>query len=369
MTDDRNNIKGNLMKVLTHELVHSVTAEILNYHPSWSKIKGFNEAQTEFATNTWNLYLQCKEQLKGTEWYGLTNAKEFIAEALTNREFQIVLSKIKIDKKENAFKRFINYITNLFNKVFKAQGIELKNSALEEIMSISQEYFNAANKDLRGGIDDYTGSSDYFDKAPTSKKEDLKKQREEEAKKKLEEAIESAKAERPVSPLDAIDPNSVPIDTLSNAFPNVSERIAAVSFVSDYFSLVLGKTLNDFKQSLIDNEETYRESLGDEVYDRISAGLNKGTEAQQRLFLLGLNVGSKPLPLQIFDNIKSLIDDFKNTEDIEQLVYNYFLNKEDDSINTDSYLGREFYYEAQQRGWNYKNIKEKEKEKKCFLLV
>ena len=163
MTDDRNNIKGNLMKVLTHELVHSVTAEILNYHPSWSKIKGFNEAQTEFATNTWNLYLQCKEQLKGTEWYGLTNAKEFIAEALTNREFQIVLSKIKIDKKENAFKRFINYITNLFNKVFKAQGIELKNSALEEIMSISQEYFNAANKDLRGGIDDYTGSSDYFD--------------------------------------------------------------------------------------------------------------------------------------------------------------------------------------------------------------
>lgn len=494
MTDDRNNIKGNLMKVLTHELVHSVTAEILNYHPSWSKIKGFNEAQTEFTTNTWNLYLQCKEQLKGTEWYGLTNAKEFIAEALTNREFQIVLSKIKIDKKENAFKRFINYITNLFNKVFKAQGIELKNSALEEIMSISQEYFNAANKDLRGGIDDYTGSSDYFDKAPTSnpfnitkinedkrkqyaedsgisihhiesptdqdmedyspteivivtkkgnriqvapgagfqdlskeskttdirsiiginyllenyllanpsevkkfggsvlsssakdlygnnydaskdhfqqnyvsyivkksalRKEDLKKQREEEAKKKLEEAIESAKAERPVSPLDAIDPNSVPIDTLSNAFPNVSERIAAVSFVSDYFSLVLGKTLNDFKQSLIDNEEAYRESLGDEVYDRISAGLNKGTEAQQRLFLLGLNVGSKPLPLQIFDNIKSLIDDFKNTEDIEQLVYNYFLNKEDDSINTDSYLGREFYYEAQQRGWNYKNIKEK----------
>ena len=150
------------MKILTHELVHAVTAEILNYHPSWAKIKNFNEAQTEFSNNVWNLYLQCKEQLKGTKWYGLTNAKEFIAVALTDRDFQIELSKIKLDKNENAFKRFINYLTNLFNKVFKAQGIDIKNSALEEIISISQEYFNSANKNLRGGIYDYTGTRDYY---------------------------------------------------------------------------------------------------------------------------------------------------------------------------------------------------------------
>ena len=163
MTDNKDNIKENLMKILTHELVHAVTAEILNYHPSWAKIKNFNEAQTEFSNNVWNLYLQCKEQLKGTKWYGLTNAKEFIAVALTDRDFQIELSKIKLDKNENAFKRFINYLTDLFNKVFKAQGIDIKNSALEEIISISQEYFNSANKNLRGGIYDYTGTRDYYD--------------------------------------------------------------------------------------------------------------------------------------------------------------------------------------------------------------
>ena len=163
MTDNKDNIKENLMKILTHELVHAVTAEILNYHPSWAKIKNFNEAQTEFSNNVWNLYLQCKEQLKGTKWYGLTNAKEFIAVALTDRDFQIELSKIKLDKNENAFKRFINYLTNLFNKVFKAQGIDIRNSALEEIISISQEYFNSANKNLRGGIYDYTGTRDYYD--------------------------------------------------------------------------------------------------------------------------------------------------------------------------------------------------------------
>ena len=162
MTDDKANVKGNLMKILTHELIHAVTAEILNYHPTWAKIRGFDKAQTEFTTKTWNLYLQCKEQLKGTEWYGLTNAKEFVAVALTDRAFQVELSKIKLDKKENAFKRFINYLTNLFNKMFKAQGIDIKNSALEEIISISQEYFNSANKNLRGGIYDYKSSSDYF---------------------------------------------------------------------------------------------------------------------------------------------------------------------------------------------------------------
>ena len=162
MTDDKANIKGNIMKIVTHELIHAVTAEILESHPSWAKIKGFNEAQTEFVNKTWDLYLQCKEQLKGTKWYGLKNAKEFVAVALTDRDFQIALSEIKV-KEKSAFKRFINYLTNLFNKIFEAQGINIKDSALEEIISISQEYFNYANKDLRGGIYDYSKSAnDYF---------------------------------------------------------------------------------------------------------------------------------------------------------------------------------------------------------------
>ena len=162
MTDDRVSAKGNVMKILTHELIHALTAEILETHPSWAKLRGFDKAQTEFTTKTWDLYLQCKEQLKGTKWYGLKNTKEFVATALTERDFQVELSKIKLDKKENAFKRFINYITNLFNKVFESQNIDIKNSVLEEIISISQEYFDYANKGLNKGIDDYENSSDYF---------------------------------------------------------------------------------------------------------------------------------------------------------------------------------------------------------------
>lgn len=162
MTDDKANIKGNIMKIVTHELIHAVTAEILESHPSWAKVRGFDKAQTEFTTKTWNLYLQCKDQLKGTRWYGLKNAKEFIAVALTDRNFQVALSKIKVREK-SAFKRFINYITNLFNKIFEAQGINIKDSVLEEVISISQEYFDYANKGINKGIDDYLNTSDYYE--------------------------------------------------------------------------------------------------------------------------------------------------------------------------------------------------------------
>lgn len=640
MTDNKDNIKENLMKILTHELVHAVTAEILNYHPSWAKIKNFNEAQTEFSNNVWNLYLQCKEQLKGTKWYGLTNAKEFIAVALTDRDFQIELSKIKLDKNENAFKRFINYLTDLFNKVFKAQGIDIKNSALEEIISISQEYFNSANKNLRGGIYDYTGTRDYYDnaeagkntikesvyskqlikvlqnlidkikdsnikeakaaqnlyewtikaqqaildaiekgerkdddlsldkvqeqlnnliqktpenlakgaikaakemgkdwgknteqkttvsqaraladilnnstkgvkknttsvtkiisggqtgvdtiglqvakelgietggKAPkgflrekgidnediasygleeitdeeqadytkrTDKKdpytgrtelnvrnsdgtvyfnvgsdtagliatrrsaeewnkpfienptaEELRQwikdnniktlnvagnrgsklsknnkvaetirealtgkittTTEQETKKKssksLKETIESAQAKRPT--FDSIEIGKIQKRLLSIYFPNVTERIAATDFITNYFSLILDNTVSDFKESLNTNEEDYRDSLGDEEYERVYKGLFRGTPAQQRIFALSLTLGGKALPLQIFDRIKNLIDSFVETEDIHKLVYDWYLN-EDNSIKLESFLGNEFSWEAAQNGWD-----------------
>jgi hypothetical protein len=162
MTKDRGRAKNITMQILTHELIHAVTAEILESHPSWAKQRGFDKAQTKFNTEIWNLYKQCEEQLKDTGWYGLLNAKEFVAEALTNKQFQIELSKIKVGK-ETAYKKFINYITKLFNTIFKKQGINIENSALEKIISISEKYFKYANKGINKGIDDYNLEQDSYE--------------------------------------------------------------------------------------------------------------------------------------------------------------------------------------------------------------
>lgn len=149
----KDEIKGRIRRIITHELVHAVTAEVLDTHPSFAKEAGFDKAQTEFNEKVWKLYENCKEQLKETEWYGLKDVKEFIAEALTNRDFQIELSKIEIKKKKkNIFQTFVNYITDLFNKIFKAQGISINNTALEEAITISEEYFEYANKNINKEI-------------------------------------------------------------------------------------------------------------------------------------------------------------------------------------------------------------------------
>ena len=73
-------------------------------------------------------------------------------------------------------------------------------------------------------------------------------------------------------------------------------------------------------------------------------GLFRGTPAQQRIFALSLTLGDKALPLQIFDRIKNLIDSFIETEDIYELVYDWYLN-EDNSIKLESFLGNEFSWE------------------------
>ena len=182
-------------------------------------------------------------------------------------------------------------------------------------------------------------------KTTTTEQETEKKK----SSKSLKETIESAQAKRPV--FDSIEVGKIQKRLLSIYFPNVTERIAATDFITNYFSLILDNTVSDFKESLNANEKDYRDSLGDEEYERVYKGLFRGTPAQQRIFALSLTLGGKALPLQIFDRIKNLIDSFVETEDIHKLVYDWYLN-EDNSIKLESFLGNEFSWEAAQNGWD-----------------
>lgn len=139
--------KDRVLHIVTHELVHAVTAEILTPNSKIIASGSLTKAQIEFIDQVNQLYKECRKALKGTEWYGLTNVNEFIAEALTNRNFQEVLKDIKVEEK-SAFKKFINLLTKIFNKIFKSSGTRINNTALEEVLNISQEYFKYANRGL-----------------------------------------------------------------------------------------------------------------------------------------------------------------------------------------------------------------------------
>lgn len=219
---------------------------------------------------------------------------------------------------------------------------------------------NNVAKTLRDAL---TGNIDDTDYSEKKKKETARKRK---------EVRESLKAERPVSEEDTVKNNNIVRDILDVTFPNVTERLAAISFITDYFSIQLDNTIRDLKNELTNFENDVRKAYGNEVYESLVRGVSKGTQAQQRLFVLGLtlNKSKGPVPIQIFNNIKEIINDFKaakgDEDAIKDLVYTYYLEKVpiDDNgnyeirIRTDTLLGESFSWEMNQKGLDETNVKD-----------
>ena len=163
MTFDKKHGREQIMRIFTHELIHSITASILESHPSWSKTRGFDAAQTKFNKEINDLYNQAKEALGQERIYGLKNAKEFISEALTNPKFQNRLAQIKSkNSSKNIFQRIVDSLVNLFNTLFKKKGININNTLLEDVLRVSQDYFNYAKEGLNKDIDNFSSKNDAF---------------------------------------------------------------------------------------------------------------------------------------------------------------------------------------------------------------
>lgn len=201
---------------------------------------------------------------------------------------------------------------------------------------------------------------------------DYSEKKKKETARKRKEVRESLKAERPVSEEDTVKNNNIVRDILDVTFPNVTERLAAISFITDYFSIQLDNTIRDLKNELTNFENDVRKAYGNEVYESLVRGVSRGTQAQQRLFVLGLtlNKSKGPVPIQIFNNIKEIINDFKaakgDEDAIKDLVYTYYLEKVpiDDNgnyeirIRTDTLLGESFSWEMNQKGLDETNVKD-----------
>lgn len=152
---DRDKMKSRTVRVILHELVHSITADIVDSHPSWSELKGFDEAQSKFNAEIDRLYNITVREIGNEEWYGLENKAEFIAEALTDQAFQTRLSKLKYNKEQTIFERIANSIKDLFYRLFYKHGIDISNSVFEDILKVSQEYLDYAKFGINKNINTY----------------------------------------------------------------------------------------------------------------------------------------------------------------------------------------------------------------------
>ena len=152
---DRDKMKSKTVRVILHELVHSITADIVDSHPSWSEFKGFDEAQSKFNAEIDRLYNITVREIGNEEWYGLENKAEFIAEALTNQAFQKRLSELKYNKEQTIFERIANSIKDLFYRLFYKHGIDISNSIFEDILKVSQEYLDYAKFGINKNINTY----------------------------------------------------------------------------------------------------------------------------------------------------------------------------------------------------------------------
>lgn len=123
--------KSMIFQMLTHELVHQFAFNTLD--KSLDSLE--TEAEKTFHKEITSLYEEAQKFIGKDEFYGMTDVQEFIAEALTNRKFQKRLAQVKSNKK-NLWQRLVD----AFNKVFSAQGIDINNTLLADILSATEEF-------------------------------------------------------------------------------------------------------------------------------------------------------------------------------------------------------------------------------------
>lgn len=126
---------GEFRRVLTHELVHGFTIKVLD-----ADISTLSAEELKFRHDIYGLYQEAVAKTdKFSEFYGFEDAREFIAEALSNRDFQMHLATIKSEK-GNLWTKMLDIFSRILNKL----GVP-SHSVLANIMSSTSEYMEYLN--------------------------------------------------------------------------------------------------------------------------------------------------------------------------------------------------------------------------------
>jgi hypothetical protein len=156
---------NNSISDVIHELVHAFTVnyvedsvsianrfsrgEYLNGLTGEKYINALKVARDSELTdknlkNIINSFLKAKEEIKEQGHYGLTNIDEFIAEALSNKEFQDILESIKVEKS--------GLWTKLKDAIFKFFSLGKENSILREVLFSTSKIISTNQDYLSNGL-------------------------------------------------------------------------------------------------------------------------------------------------------------------------------------------------------------------------
>jgi hypothetical protein len=200
---------------LTHELVHAVTSEILR-EP--------NASQKPVVKSLEKLFAAVKNQIKGE--YAATNVREFVAEGLSNPEFQLKLMAIPYEN-TSAWGKFTQLVGNLL-------GIRPEDkSAFTELINLTEQLSQEKAKEeaaLKGTVQEpltkkvktVTDKSAPAPKKPRSPAQQAAAQRMKEAgaaRRAEKKAAKEAEAQRKAANLVA--PEKKWIDDIRRKFQNV----------------------------------------------------------------------------------------------------------------------------------------------------
>jgi len=121
---------------ILHEIIHRLTVKGLRTDTE------YRTAIEEIWKKTVDYYLANTGKI-GIVPYGLKDIEEFVAEAMTNDNFQKLLKEIKWDDaKTSAWQEFLKAVTRFLNK---ALGIKTGNTVLDQTIALTTEYIDQTN--------------------------------------------------------------------------------------------------------------------------------------------------------------------------------------------------------------------------------
>lgn len=144
-----------------HELTHAATVRFMQKFPNHPLVKEVDQLMKEV-----NAHLDAQEAASGPKtasWteagggretpYGMKNAREFVAEAMTNTKFQRTLAKVKSGG-VSAFNKLATILARMFGmKLGEATVLHRAMQTTEDLMKAQKEHFSSKGKVIVPGSD------------------------------------------------------------------------------------------------------------------------------------------------------------------------------------------------------------------------